>query len=67
MRERIVASIVAGLTLAVSVSLAGQSAKSASGWTVPRTPDGHPDMQGVWANNNRRRSSGRSSSARAPR
>ena len=52
MRERNVASIVAGLALVVSVSLAGQSAKSAAGWTVPRTPDGHPDMQGVWANNN---------------
>jgi hypothetical protein len=51
MRERIVASIVAGLTLLVSVSLTGQSAKSTSGWTVPRMPDGHPDMQGVWANN----------------
>lgn len=21
-------------------------------WVVPRTPDGHPDLQGVWANNN---------------
>lgn len=21
-------------------------------WTVPRTPDGQPDLQGVWANNN---------------
>ncbi|HMB81500.1 MAG TPA: hypothetical protein VKI43_15580, partial [Vicinamibacterales bacterium] len=21
------------------------------GWVVPRTPDGHPDFQGVWANN----------------
>ncbi|HEY6509989.1 MAG TPA: hypothetical protein VIY56_18330 [Vicinamibacterales bacterium] len=52
MREGIVASIVAALTLVVSVSLAGQSAKSATGWTVPRMPDGHPDMQGVWANNN---------------
>jgi hypothetical protein len=51
MRERIVATIVAGLTMAVSVSLSGQSAKSASGWTVPRTTDGRPDMQGVWANN----------------
>lgn len=25
---------------------------SASGWTAPRTVDGHPDLQGVWANNN---------------
>ena len=52
MRERNVASIVAGLALLVSVSLAGQSSKSAAGWAVPRMPDGHPDMQGVWANNN---------------
>src|SRR5215470_9765703 len=21
-------------------------------WTLPRTPDGQPDLQGVWANNN---------------
>ena len=25
---------------------------SASGWSTPRTVDGHPDLQGVWANNN---------------
>ncbi|MYD71388.1 MAG: hypothetical protein F4W89_11710 [Acidobacteria bacterium] len=23
-----------------------------AGWTLPRTPDGQPDLQGVWANNN---------------
>ena len=22
-----------------------------AGWKVPRTPDGHPDLQGVWGNN----------------
>jgi len=51
MRGRVAAGIVAGLTLVVNASLAGQSARSGTGWTVPRTPDGHPDMQGVWANN----------------
>ena len=29
---------------------AGQG--SDANWTLPRTPDGHPDLQGVWANNN---------------
>ena len=52
MRERMMTSIVASLALVASVTLAGQSAKSSAGWAVPRMPDGHPDMQGVWANNN---------------
>jgi hypothetical protein len=46
MRPRIVTSIV--IVVAVAVGLAGQT-KSA--WSVPRMPDGKPDMQGVWANN----------------
>jgi len=32
-----------------AATVAAQS--SGSTWTVPRTPDGHPDLQGVWANN----------------
>ena len=23
----------------------------APGWTAPRTPHGHPDLQGIWSNN----------------
>jgi hypothetical protein len=39
----IVAAIV---TVALSAPLWGQS----RGWTMPRTPDGHPDLQGFWTN-----------------
>ncbi len=36
------------------LALGGATAQPAAGqtWTAPRTPDGHPDLQGVWANNN---------------
>ena len=46
--KRLLASVVVAIGVAV-VSLAGQSAGSS--WQVPRTPDGHPDLQGVWSNN----------------
>ena len=35
---------------ALAPATAGQG--SDANWTLPRTPDGHPDLQGVWANNN---------------
>ena len=48
MRPRIVTSAV--IVAALAVGLSGQAANK-SAWSVPRMPDGHPDMQGVWANN----------------
>ena len=45
MHARIVTSAV--MVTALAVGLSGQTPT----WTVPRMPDGHPDMQGVWANN----------------
>jgi hypothetical protein len=47
MRARIMTSIVVA---ALAVGLSAQ-APSRSTWSVPRMPDGKPDMQGVWANN----------------
>ena len=41
-----------GVALSTTATLPAQSSKQSSSWTVPRTPDGRPDLQGVWANNN---------------
>ena len=49
----VVLSLVQGQTIAQSLN--AKPAKSATGtatWTAPRTVDGQPDLQGVWANNN---------------
>jgi hypothetical protein len=59
---------VIGVALSAAATLDGQSASArakedrsatatgrtatTTGWRVPRMPDGRPDMQGVWANNN---------------
>ena len=54
MRPRLLVSlsvvvVLVATGLLVPASVAGQSADD--GWTLPRTPDGHPDLGGVWANN----------------
>ena len=51
---RIAVLVVLALGLAMPITVAAQSAAQSDDatWTVPRTPDGHPDLQGVWANNN---------------
>jgi len=48
MRRRIVTGVLVGIALSATVMAGGQSARPGS---VPRMPDGHPDLQGVWANN----------------
>jgi len=44
--------LVLGIALSMTVPLPAQSGGRSSSWSVPRTPDGRPDLQGVWANNN---------------
>ena len=41
------AAIVSGLLWVAAANLDGQSGKP-SAWTVPRTPWGHPDLEGIW-------------------
>src|SRR6185503_8532747 len=46
MSRRTVTAILMGMVLSATAVI-GQS----KSWSVPRMPDGHPDFQGVWANN----------------
>jgi hypothetical protein len=42
---------VAAVSLVAQTPAGTQPAASGTAWKVPRTPDGKPDLQGVWANN----------------
>ena len=45
MRHRFLASVPALVVVTAAVSL-----WAAKTWTAPRTPDGQPDLQGIWSN-----------------
>jgi hypothetical protein len=38
------------LAIALSLSCWAQTPATSKSWTAPRTPDGHPDLQGIWSN-----------------
>ena len=38
-------------SLTLGICLSGHSHAQADDWQVPRTAEGQPDLQGVWANN----------------
>ena len=47
----IVAMTMCGVLTGAAPAAGQTGSADSAGWTVPRTPDGRPDLQGVWANN----------------
>ena len=49
MRNRRQAAVLTVIAVLVLVALPAAGQPGAEQWTVPRTPDGQPDLQGVWS------------------
>ena len=52
MRRVTSGAVLLGCLLLACGLVAGQNGQRSVSWTVSRTIDGQPDLQGVWANNN---------------
>lgn len=51
MKPRVFATVVHVFTFAVLTAVPGDAQTASENWSASRTADGHPDLQGVWANN----------------
>ncbi len=49
--QRFVWCVSVFVVAAVAALPLAAAAQAPEGWTAPRTADGHPDLQGIWANN----------------
>ena len=43
-------ALLGGAILGTTPAFGQSAAKDEKAWTMPRTPDGHPDLQGIWTN-----------------
>src|SRR5581483_11226059 len=50
MRLRLLVVLPAAAAIALAAGPAKDEAKAPKAWSMPRTPDGHPDLQGYWTN-----------------
>ena len=50
-RNRANESVTGAVTVLIALASMTPAPADGQGWSQPRTPDGQPDLQGVWLNN----------------